>query len=476
MNTSLVLGAMRAADRDVQTLALERHALTIAGSRMGKGACQIIPTLRTWTSSAVVLDPKGEAALNTVEERRAMGQDIAILDPMRLLPENFDPYRRCFDPLSLVRSGGAGFRDLMMIADGMVLATGEERDPHWNESALNTIAGCLAYLVESKREPSPHLGQLPLLVRLLRNPDKRPALLDVMAECRDFGGLAADTASLFAADTNESNGILSTTGRHIRFLSDSDIAAAVRPSTTKEPVLDLTQLRDGTLTLYLVIDPGALVLHARFLRLFVRLALAVMMRTQFEAGQSGNAPCLFVLDEFYSLGRINDVQKAAGLMPGYGVHLWPILQDWGQLVDLYDEHGAQTFLANADAVAVFGVSDQTTLQEVSKWFGEASVDELEEAAIDLARKIETSETWRNLGRAAGNTLTLAQNQQLLTQTALLQGRIGRPKRYPADIQAHVAKPFGANVAERMFVFLRTREILDLVPRPYFQQPKKRGLF
>lgn len=450
-------------------LKLERHALTVAGARMGKGACQIIPTLLEWDSSAIVIDPKGEAVKATADHRKRHGQKIAILDPMNLLPEAFARDRVSFDPLSLVRSGGAGFRDLQMIADGLVLTTGEERDPHWNESALATITGCLAYLVGSKEEERPHLGQLLLLLRSLRNPGTRAGMIELMNKVHDFGGLSTSTAALFSADNNETNSILSTTARHLRFLADADIAAVLQPAgRSRAATLDMSGLRDGSLTLYVVMHPGSLVLHARFMRLFVRMALSIMMDTHFENGKSTNAPCLFVLDEFYSLGKISEIQKAAGLMPGYGVHLWPILQDWGQLVDLYGQHGAQTFLANADAVSVFGVSDQTTLREVSSWFGEMSVDELSKDAFTLARKIESSDTWRQLWNSVSDmSRDTVNNQQLLMQSTLLQGRIGRPKHYPADIQRHIGKPFGAHVAQRMYVFLRTNDVLDLVPTPYF---------
>ena len=44
------------------------------------------------------------------------------------------------------------------------------------------------------------------------------------------------------------------------------------------------------------------------------------------------APVLFLLDEFAAaLGRLEPVERAMGLMAGFGVQLWPILQDLHQL-------------------------------------------------------------------------------------------------------------------------------------------------
>ena len=193
-----------------------------------------------------------------------------------------------------------------------------------------------------------------------------------------------------------------------------------------------------------------------------------MMETEFSDGRSKNKDCLFILDEFYSLGKINDVQKAAGLMPGYGVRLWPILQDWGQLVDLYDAHGAQTFLANAAAVSVFGVADQTTLREISRWFGEVSAEEIEADALRQADEIEASETWRKFGVLSGSQGDFVRNQRLSVMATLLQAKVGRPRKAASDIQYHIGKGIGETVAQRMYVFLRTGQIYDLIPTPFFR--------
>src|SRR5687768_174736 len=47
----------------------DRHAITIAGSRAGKGRSVIIPNLLLWDGSCVVIDPKGENATRTAAQR-----------------------------------------------------------------------------------------------------------------------------------------------------------------------------------------------------------------------------------------------------------------------------------------------------------------------------------------------------------------------------------------------------------------------
>jgi type IV secretion system protein VirD4 len=77
---------------------------------------------------------------------------------------------------------------------------------------------------------------------------------------------------------------------------------------------------------------------------------------------------LFLLDEFAALGRLEPVERAFGFMAGYGLQLWPILQDLHQLRGTYGERSG-TFLSNAGLVQVFNVSDVDTATWVSRSLG-----------------------------------------------------------------------------------------------------------
>ncbi len=72
----------------------------------------------------------------------------------------------------------------------------------------------------------------------------------------------------------------------------------------------------------------------RWLGLYVNLALQAMERTTaFEGAASRETstgvPVLFALDEFATLAHMSQIEDAAGQIAGFGVKLWPILQDLG---------------------------------------------------------------------------------------------------------------------------------------------------
>lgn len=83
----------------------DRHILTIAGSRAGKGVSLIIPNLIFYEGSAVVIDPKGENAARTAGRRgkgtrsggAGLGQDVHVLDPFGdsgMPTASFNPLQR----------------------------------------------------------------------------------------------------------------------------------------------------------------------------------------------------------------------------------------------------------------------------------------------------------------------------------------------------------------------------------------------
>lgn len=81
-----------------------------------------------------------------------------------------------------------------------------------------------------------------------------------------------------------------------------------------------------------------------------------------------------------------------GLMAGYGVQLWPILQDVHQLRALYGQR-AGTFLSNAGVLQVFGVNDQDSAKLVSDLAGQETV-----VFETMSRAIDAEESGLSFGQ------------------------------------------------------------------------------
>jgi hypothetical protein len=86
----------------------------------------------------------------------------------------------------------------------------------------------------------------------------------------------------------------------------------------------------------------------------------------------GDRRVVFYLDEFASLGYLEIVETAFAQYAGYGVTLWPFVQDISQLKRHYKD-GWQSLIANAEWSIFTASNDQATCELVSKLSGQYTV-------------------------------------------------------------------------------------------------------
>jgi type IV secretion system protein VirD4 len=333
------------------------HLITIAPTRSGKGVGTIIPNLLTANRSVVCIDPKGENARVTLRQREAFGP-VHCLDPFgisgRPTARNNPLDRLDADSLDLAE-------DAMTLADALVFDE-NETEAHWNEEAKALISGIILYVV-CHDDPT-HRNLTSVRDYLTLAPDDFNALLTVMQTSDGAGGLIARAANRYLSKSHrEAAGVLSGAQRHTHFLDSPRIAQVVGGSD-----FTFADLKDNVATVFLILPPDRLDTYSRWLRLLLAQAIGEMARSTAKPPR----PVLFLLDEFAALGRLQPVERAMGLMAGYGLQLWPILQDIHQLRSLYGKN-AGTFLSNAGVLQAFGVNDYDTADMLSKTMGRETI-------------------------------------------------------------------------------------------------------
>ncbi|ODP37497.1 type IV secretory system conjugative DNA transfer family protein [Sphingomonas turrisvirgatae] len=351
------------------------HLLTIAPTRTGKGVGTIIPNLLDYPGSVICIDPKGENARITARHRARFGP-VHVLDPFGVTGIG----AAAFNPLDRIDPGGLDLADdCMTLADALVYdAPGEAGEAHWNEEAKALISGLILSIVTS--EPAPTRTLATLRDRLTLAPAAFTAQLEAM---QAQGGLAARAANRHLGKSDrEAAGVLSAAQRHTHFLDSPRMTAVLGTSD-----FSFADVKTRAITVYLVLPPDRLATYARWLRLMLAQGLTDLAR----APASATRPVLFLLDEFAALGRLEPVERAMGLMAGYGIQLWPILQDVHQLRALY-ERRAGTFLSNAGVLQVFGVNDHDSAKLVSDLLGQETV-----VFETMSRAIDAEETGISFG-------------------------------------------------------------------------------
>lgn len=346
----------------------DRHAMLIAGSRSGKGRCVIVPTLLNYEGSVLVTDPKAEL-FNITAGRRAegLGQRVCGLDPFRIAGDHVAALRGGFNPMTILKPGSPTLvEDAGLIADAIVVPSGGER--HWDDSARHWIETLILHVATHPAYVDRR--NLVTVYRLLMRGAEvagrynYAALEAGMMENDAADGAVQDGAAAFFDKPDEERGsVLSTARRHAKFLSYRAIQDVVTAHS-----FDLEDLKREPMTIYLCLPALRLGTCRQWFRLFVNLALGAMEREPTKP----EPPVLLCLDEFPVMGHLKTVEDAAGQIAGFGVRLWPVLQDLGQLKALYRDRW-ETFLGNAGVLQFFGNNDTFTLEWISKRLGKTSL-------------------------------------------------------------------------------------------------------
>ena len=381
----------------------DRHVITIAGSRAGKGRAAVIPNMLRYAGSSIAIDPKGELSRETAAVRsKQLGQRVHIVDPFGVSGSDAEEFRCGFNPLDILTPESPTLVvDCSLIADALIVSDGN--DPHWDESARSLVETLLLHVVlspgyEDRRnlvtvrelltrgaivEPSDTsiTGMQALWLEIQKCAFELQDDADFESEevlrthkLELAGLLEAGAADFFERPENERGSVLSTARRHLKFLDYPQLRHSLGQSSSENSfrLNELKTVPEG-MTIYLCLPAGRMGTCARWFRLFINLALEAMERT--VSSPATGSPVLFLLDEFATLGHMRQIEDAAGQIAGFGVKLWPILQDLGQLKALYKDRW-ETFMGNAGIIQLFGNNDLTTLEWISKRLGSTTLEQL----------------------------------------------------------------------------------------------------
>ncbi|MEO7863449.1 MAG: type IV secretory system conjugative DNA transfer family protein, partial [Nitrospirales bacterium] len=151
-----------------------------------------------------------------------------------------------------------------------------------------------------------------------------------------------------------------------KFLSDPQIKAATASSS-----FSMEKIRDVYMTVFIVIPHDRIQTHATWLRLVIASAMqAIKNRSRIRT--PAHHRCMFLIDEFGSIGHINDVPRDIAIMAGFGLDLTLIVQGLDQLKHHYGE-AKNTILSNCGYKWFCYVGDLDTAKYLSETLGKKTV-------------------------------------------------------------------------------------------------------
>lgn len=366
-----------------------RHIITLANSRAGKSVT-VINNLHFYPGSVLCTDPKAELATRTAELRHKLGQKVHVLDPFKRARGAAKKYRSRYNPLAvLTPDNDYAIEDAMIIVDALVVRSGQEKEPHWNEVAGQLLLGFILYAAYAPDIPASerHLVTVRKLVNEALNTTEDGqhyvlprTILDACGKIEAAGltdiadAIKGSISSFYEKSSSEISGVHSTAHRHTQFIDYGAMRYVL--SGHDFDLKDLKRDKNGR-SIFLCLPAMRMGLCNRWLRLFVNQLLQAME----EEETMPEAPVLMCLDEFPVLGFMSQLQDAAGQVASFGVKLWVILQDWGQGKSLYGDR-FESFAGNAGILQAFSNTDLTTTEYLSK--------RLDKTAVETVRTGETA--------------------------------------------------------------------------------------
>ncbi len=347
---------------DLITYSGDGHLLTLAPTAAGKTSGPVICNALTHPGQLIVLDPKGEIHAASAEARRAMGQEVHVLD---LRDEN--PLAGSLNPLDLAsRCGSEAAVIARSFAAEIIERRGQERDPFWNDWAETCIAGACAYMLADAK---PEERRMSAIFDLFNNDDVTYTLavyLDAKDKVKNRAARAAFIALLNLPDKETRPSVLGTVQTHLR-LFDSDLTRRLTDTSS----MDVDALIAGKpMSLYIIVPPFRLTAYRPLLRMWISGLILAMTRRKTPPKER----TLMLCDEAGKLGSMDALLTAATLLRSFGLTLWTFWQNVDQL-KVYGEQ-ANTLIDNAGVIQIFGARNRRMAKDLSDIVGSITAEEI----------------------------------------------------------------------------------------------------
>ena len=342
------------------------HVMAFAPTRSGKGVGLVVPTLLTWTGSAVIHDIKGENWQLTAGWRSKFSHCL-LFNPT-------DPRSARYNPLLEVRKGPDEVRDVQNIADILVDPEGAlERRNHWEKTSHALLVGAILHVLYAEEEKT-----LARVATFLSDPRRSfTATLRRMMATNHLGTpenprvhpvVASAAREVLNKSENERSGVLSTAMSFLGLYRDPAVAATT--SACDWRIADLMEA-EHPVSLYLVIPPSDISRTKPLVRLVLnQIGRRLTERLEGDPKKTRRHQLIMMLDEFPALGRLDFFETALAFMAGYGIRAYLIAQSLNQISKAYGENNA--ILDNCHVRIAFSSNDERTAKRISDALGTAT--------------------------------------------------------------------------------------------------------
>ncbi len=336
-----------------------QHALLFAPTGSGKGVGFVIPNLLFWDDSVVVHDIKLENfELTSGYRSKKMGQKVFLWNPAS--PEGMS---HCYNPLDWVSTKmGQQVDDVQKIANLLL-----PEQEFWQNEARSLFLGVVLYLL-AVPDKIKSFGEV---VRTLRSDDvvyNLAVVLDTIGKQIHPVSYMNIAAFLQKAD-KERSGVISTLNSSLELWANPLIDA-----TTARSDFDFNRIKKEKMSVYVGLTPDNIDRLKPLMQIFYQQASGILTKHMPRPDEPYGV--MFMLDEFPTLGDMEQFKTGIAYFRGYKVRLFLIIQDTEQLKGIYEEAGMNSFLSNATYRITFAANNIETANLISQLVGNKTVKQV----------------------------------------------------------------------------------------------------
>jgi len=373
-----------------------QHILLFAPTGSGKGVGFLIPNLLFWEDSVICHDIK----LENYEKCSGWRESVLKQKIYCWVPADTVGRSHCYNPMDWISDKPGKMVDDAQKLGAIIIPKQE----FWNNEARTLLVGLILYIIADDSKTN-SFGEI---VRLIRGEDFAYSLSVIMDT---IGGKMhpiayMNIAAFLQKADKERSGVVSHLNSGLELWGNPIIDA-----TTSKSDFSFNELKKELTTIYVGLTPDNIHRLKPLMRMFYEQATAFM--SQHLPTPEEKYGVLFLMDEFPTVGKLEQFLSGIAYFRGYHVRLFLVVQDTQQLKGTYEDTGMNSFLSNSTYRITFAANNSETAKLISELIGNTTV---QSESFSVPKYFDMNPSSR--------TVSISQSQRALL---LPQEVIGLPK-------------------------------------------------
>ncbi len=356
------------------------HNLVIGSTGSGKTQMTVQPLIKVLAKkgeSMIITDPKGELYEENGEELRERGYNVVILNFRD--PQKGSGWNPLTLPYELYKNGNKDKANELiddLAANILYDENAQNQDPFWEKTSADYFSGITLALFEDATEEEINLNSVNTFTTVGEEKSGPSTFVQKYFNMKDHNSPAYTSASSTLIAPNETKGsILSVFKQKLRpFAARENISEMLLHSD-----FNMKDIGKKKTAVFIIIQDEKKTYHS-LVTIFLKQCYETLIDVAQENGGELAYRTNFILDEFANMPPLKDITTMITAARSRKIRFTMIVQNLGQLKQVYGEHDAETIRGNCGNLIYLLSTELASLEEISKLCGEVKSKEKDKTA------------------------------------------------------------------------------------------------